>query len=555
MNAFDTRLLNDLFPEMPESFDRRVHKTLDAIGAKQKTVRPLHIASAAVAAAVAASFLLVLTSALRDQPQHAVSPDRTAPSAVIGETPDQTNLPAASAEPRWSGNTAILSAVPEEGHYSEQDVNRFGRCILSFLHSFGESEPEELWVVAVRSAESEESTDGASVLVLAQYRFDAHAGPDLFCIQSHPDGEVLWGTIDGAPGPHRVLAQVGGRQQWVLFGSNTLANGESIGHISAGYLTGGAPGTDVEFSAILSTDAAREAFRTSRYARQLPEYYLVKDGGTDPDAVLDRSLMLVSSDTNVAFPIRDSVMEMECLTAQEAKAIRAHIDAIAAATEEPYVPPTPTAGATVVNLTDLNDASAMPYTDAVLAWLRSRHDGVEPDTLWLCAVAPFAFPEEAPTDEAYVLAQYGFNGETGPELFFVKDGTVLWQTFGYDPFRINTVYDPIKDQNAVFGASPYFDNGPVSVKEAKLTLESEDGSVSRAIQDDVGFWMELPLADVNTRLNGRQTEWAREFFICPYPKNMKIVQISFTAQNEEVYYPDVKTVNHLDAHTAQDQNP
>ena len=379
------------------------------------------------------------------------------------------------------------------------------------------------------------------VLVLAQSRFGASDGPDLYCIQGHADGEVLWGTIDGAPGPHRVLAEAYGQQRWMVFGTNTESNGTPIGHIKAGYLTGGEPGTDVEFGALLTTEESRKPFVNSKHLDRLTEYYLVTDGESDPSSILNRTLLLVTSQASYTFPIRDNVPELQALTAEEAAAIRKDLDALT----RPRPTPTPVAGTTVTNLCNLGDGEIQRYADAVLAWLKAG--GTEPQTLWLCGYAPFSFSEEEPTDEAYLLAQYEFEGETGPELFLYKDGTILWQTTGYDPYAINTVYDPIEDQNCVFGESPYYDNGPVPVKEVKLSLSSDSGTVHWASQDGISFAMELPLETVLSRLGGQQRSSAREYFLCPYPKNMTITGITFIAQNGDSYSPAVDTVNRLAA--------
>lgn len=538
MNAFDTRLLNNLFPDMPASFETGVHKALKKAGVKPKTDRPFWIAATAIAAtAAAASLLLVLTSAFRGNRHNEVAP---------GPSAQATALPRASSQPDWQWNTGIFAADLQDSRYTQEDAERCGRCILSFLHEIGESEPDELWIIRMKSTESflpqdDTGNDRSCVLVLAQSRFGESDGPDLYCIQGHADGEVLWGTIDGAPGPHRVLAEAYGQQRWMVFGTNTESNGTPIGHIKAGYLTGGEPGTDVEFGALLTTEESRKPFVNSKHLDRLTEYYLVTDGASDPSSILNRTLLLVTSQASYTFPIRDNVPELQALTAEEAAAIRKDLDALT----RPRPTPTPVAGTTVTNLCNLGDGEIQRYADAVLAWLKAG--GTEPQTLWLCGYAPFSFSEEEPTDEAYLLAQYEFEGETGPELFLCKDGTILWQTTGYDPYAINTVYDPIEDQNCVFGASPYYDNGPVPVKEVKLSLSSGSGTVHWASQDGISFAMELPLETVLSRLGGQQRSSAREYFLCPYPKNMTITGITFIAQNGDSYSPAVDTVNRLAA--------
>ena len=537
MNAFDTRLKNNLFPEMPASFSNRVQKALKTAGVEQKSARPLWIAATAVAAvAAAASLLLVVTNAIRDGGrQNELAPVDTPQTGI------ETSVPHSSMGPDWNWNTSILSAVNKEAQYTDADVEHYGRAILSFLHELGESEPEELWILCVRSTENflPANDTGSYVkceLVLAQSSFEPTDGPNLYCIQKHADGEVLWGTIDGSAGPHRVLAKAYGQQRWFFFGSNTNAAGESLGHVSAGYLTGGEPGTDVEFGASLSTDEAREPFKISRHFQQLREYYLVTDGSADLDDAPDLSLLLVTEHSNYAYPIRTGVPELTVITAEEASGLHQHLETIAAQTAKPYD------GTNVKNLTVQSDGIAASYADAILAWL--KQGGIEPKDLWICGAAPFAYAEENPTDEAYVLAQYTFDGEAGPELFYCQNGTIRWQTNGYDPFRLNTVYDPIRQQNCVFGASPFFDNGPVPVKDAEITYGTAEWSQTN------GFSVELPLHEVQTRLAGEHAEWAGEFFLCPYPKETSILSLTFTAHSGETYAPALDTVNTLIASVA-----
>ncbi len=542
MNTFDTRLLNNLFPETPASFEKSVHKALKKAGVEKTSVKPWKIVSIAVAAsAVAASFMLVLLSAFRGTPSNELAPGASAQAI-------STPLPRASEEPEW--NTPILAAVSEDSRYTQEDADRCGRAILSFLREIGESEPDELWIIRMKSTESFLPADDTGsytscVLVLARSRFDATDGPNLYCVQNQADGKVLWGTIDGSPGPHRVLAEVYGQKRWMVFGSNTESGGEHLGHIVAGYLTGGEPGTDVEFSAILSAEQERTPFNGSKHLDQLLEYYLVSDGASDPASILNLSLLLVTSTSSYAFPIRDTVSEVQALTAEGAAAIRRKTDALT----QPRPTPTPNAGTLVTNLTDLSDGDISYYADAILKCLESS--GTAPKTLWICGVHVFGSDQPHPSgarptgDAAYVLAQYTFEGETGPELFLVQNGSVRWQTSGYDPFRINAVYDPINEQNVAFGASYAYSNGPVAAKEGKIVIAPE-GAANASQYQWLSFPMQLPLNEVQARIAGQSYADARESFICPYPKNMQIYGLVFFGTDDHYYKPsDDETVNML----------
>ena len=64
MNAFDIRLQNNLFPDMPPSFSDSVHQALRKAGVQRKVTRAPWIAATAVTAlASAAAFVLILSNA------------------------------------------------------------------------------------------------------------------------------------------------------------------------------------------------------------------------------------------------------------------------------------------------------------------------------------------------------------------------------------------------------------------------------------------------------------------------------------------------------------
>lgn len=531
MNAFDIRMKTGLFPEPPASYAACVQNALNMTGAQTKPKRRFSVAHIAIAAAaVAASLAVILLGAALHNGASDVRPGSSAGTSLQTTPPVSGSLPLASMEPGWTGSTRIFSAVSQEGRFTEEDTDRYGKIILSFLRDCGESEPEELWILIVRSTlgllpENDTGSYMSCVLVLAQSRFEAGDGPDLYCIQTHADGEVLWGTQDGSSGAHRVLGTVYGQQRWWVFGSNTDAFGTSLGHMNGGYLTGGEPGTDVEFSAFLSTDANREPFRNSKYFDRLFEYYLVTDGMADTTHLLNRSLLLVTEQSNYAYPIRDNVPEMQVLTAADARAMRENREALVQRREELN-------GTTAVfNLSNQSKETAEAYAEAVLHWLKVR--GTEPDELWICGAALFAFREEDPPDDAYVLCMYEFDGETGPELFYYKNNAILWQTKGYDPYCINTVYDPILKMNCLFGFSPAYDNGPLAMENGQFTAEQAD---TRFADDSTRFYPERPLAELSKLLSGsKHTEWMRECFIFPYPKAYTLQDCVFTTEDGRTF--------------------
>ena len=524
MSTFDIRLKNGLFPDMPESYTNCVHRALEKVGVKPK--RRISIVSVAIAAAsIAASFAVILTGAVL----HHQSPESRPGNNVgtdVASTP--ASVPMASAEPGWNGTTQIIAAKDPDEHYSDADADRFGRIILSFLHECGESEPEELWILRMRPLFETLPTDDtvsyiASVLVLAQSRFGESDGPDLYCIQAHNDGEVLWGTQDGSFGPQRVLSESNGQKRWMIFGTNSTEDG-SMGHIKAGYLTGGEDGTDIEFSAFLTNDESRKPFADSRHTDRLSEYYLTVVGESDLEHVLDLSLLLITDRSNYAFPIRDHVPELVTVSAADATRIRENIENLSSNTAK-------NDETTVYNLSNQTSDAAEAYAEAILHWLALR--GTKPDELWICGTAQFAFSQEEPDDKAYILAMYEFDGETGPELFCWHNGTILWQTTGYDPYCLNTVYDPAFGMNCLFGFSPAYDNGPIAMEKGQFTVEHAGETFKN---DSTLFCPERPLAELKRLLSGsKHTEWMRESFICPYPKDYRLKNCVFTTEDGRTF--------------------
>lgn len=534
MNAFDIRMKTGLFPEPPASYATCVQNALNMTGAQTKPKRRFSVAQIAIAAAaVAASLAVILLGAALHNGASDVRPGSSAGTNLQPTPPANSGVPLASEEPGWNGSTLVLAAKDPDGRYTDEDAERFGRIILSFLHECGESEPDELWILRIRTVHdalpADDTADYASnVLVLAQSKFGASDGPDLYCIQGHSDGKVLWGTQDGSLGPCRVLGTFYGQQRWVLFGTNATADG-SLGHIRSCYLTGGEDGTDIEFSGLLTTEESRKPFETSKHFDRLGEYYLTVVAESDPEGVLNRSLLLVTEKSNYLFPIRDNVPELHVLTRADVELIHENNNNLRTHLYR--------SGETdVFNLTNVDADSSKAYADAVLDWL--NRGGKEPEELWLCAAVRFAFPEQYPTDEAYLLCLYEFDGETGPELFLYKDGEILWQTAGYDPYFVNTVYDPVKKMNCAFGFSAAFDNGPLAMERGQLTLRGAD--VGTFADDSTRFYPERPLEELSGLLSGsKHKDAAREAFIHPYSKDFELVKCVFTTKDgREFSAPD-----------------
>lgn len=523
MDLFVLRLKNHLFPKMPKSYTDCVQNALKKAGVQPKRRNRVPVLTISIAAvSVAASIALIIIGAVL----RGMSPEiRPGTETVLPPTPPA--VPIASAEPAWYA-TRIIAAKDPSGLYSDEDAEHYGRCILSFLRECGESEPDELWILRVRPLYNDLHADDtasyvSNVLVLAQSRFGESDGPDVYCIQGHNDGEVLWGTQDGSLGPQRVLGRFYGQERWILFGANTDEEG-SLGHIRGCYLTGGEDGSDIEFSAFLTNDEARRPFENSRYYDRLSEYYLAVVAESEHDRLLDLSLLLVTDNSNYAFPIREKVPELVAVSAADAEQIRNTVEELLSNTAK-------NGETSIFNLSNQPRDTAEAYAEAILSWLKQH--GTEPEELWICGTARFAFSQEEPDDKAYILAMYAFDGETGPELFCYRNGMILWQTTGYDPYCINTVYDPEFKMNCLFGFSPAYDNGPVAMEKGQFTVEHAGETFS---DDSTAFYPERPFAELPKLLSGsKHTEWMRESFVFPYPKDYRLRNCIFTTEDGRTF--------------------
>ena len=119
--------------------------------------------------------------------------------------------------------------------------------ILDFLHARGADEPEELWILGVRTlsidaADAEEIRDYALVLAQSEFGddgFGGERGPELYCL-SLPDGDVCWATDRSPLGPCQTEADLGGQTVHVLQIPNlerleAVAHCHGFGHFARGY--------------------------------------------------------------------------------------------------------------------------------------------------------------------------------------------------------------------------------------------------------------------------------------------------------------------------------
>lgn len=304
---FDNRLQRDLFPEMPPSFERKLKQTLENEGVKTKK-RPTAtgiFAGVVSVAAAAAVLLIVLLGVLGGGNSHPIQ------AAAPGET-----IPATAAP--WKTKVFTLSAGFQFA--DEEKAQAMHTAILDHIRQTGESEPDELWLCAVRSRYVAEDTgdraDGylSGYYVLAQHAFGENDGPELYCLSE--EFEVLWCTEGSAPGPnHAVNPEAGSDwttatvtmedgqtfrlvndsgaayQSHFLYGTEPFIPEPGVPHVKRGLLVGAEPGTDIEFSMAASIADVTERLAGSAHMDMAREYFLVTVSAHDWDSVMENPIL------------------------------------------------------------------------------------------------------------------------------------------------------------------------------------------------------------------------------------------------------------------------
>ncbi len=400
-------------------------------------------------------------------------------------------------------------------------ANGYGHGAVPVAKACLEAGADWLAVAILQEAvELREAGITAPILVLAQSSFEDEDGPDLYCISAHADVGVLWGTVGSAKYPNRVSVSMDGQFVNVLYGTNAILGEPPLSHITRGAITNDDRSSDVEFSACLSSADKQAAFGSSAHFDPACDAFLVQLA--EPSA-LDRLLRLETEDGVYSVDIRTGVFEQSVVTAAEAALHRQELDRLAAQAQS-----SPAAECETLNLTTLSGETAARYLDVLSTTLQS-HD-IHPRRIWLEGVMQFAYPQDAPADDAYLLAQYEFEGETGPELFCYKNGAIAWMTRGFDPYCLNTVYDPIGNQSVAFGHSYCYDSSAISMREGHLSLS--DGTV-------IDFQAELPLNEVLLRvgLGSPYFASAREAFLCLYGGDAAAVSVETVAGDGHIFFP------------------
>ena len=471
-NDFDNRLQNDLFPEMPASFGRKLTKAMENEGVKAKK-RPTAtgvFAGAVSLVAAAAVLLIVLMGVLGGGRS-----DRNQAAAPGGAT----TTPAATEMPMtWPWSTKVITLSSGFEFKNEEKFQALYTNIVYSLMGRGESEPDELWLCGIKSryiaADTGNRSDGylSGYYVLAQHTFgEKNGAPELYCLSE--DFEVLWCTEGSAPSPNHAVDPeadnyTGTYQGHFLYGTEPVIAEPGVPHVKRGVLVGAEPGTDVEFSMFASISQVQDrlAAAGSAHIGFAREYFLVTVSAGDWDSVMANPILRFETEDG---PV-DVNMETELPLVHTVSYAQLHSSGAS---------PTSMPGAVGVEqwlsqnqplMLDFTDdwdgaETAQQYAEAVRRALLTSGEHIQ-NELWLCGVTRNW--DDGKQDGTYILALNVGDGEPSPELFYYKDGRILWRTAGADTERVNVVYH--NGNTLVFGRSPAFDGEPLPMSYGKIVL-------------------------------------------------------------------------------------
>ena len=508
---FDNRLQNDLFPEMPASFGRKLTEAMESEGVKVKK-RPTAtgifagVISVAAAAAVLAIVLLGVLSRGTSDPSQAAAPGGA------------TTTPAATGAPMtwpWSPKVFTLSTGFE--FKNEEKLEALYTNILYSLMRRGESEPDELWLCAIKSryvaADTGDRADGylGGYYVLAQHAFGPADGPELYCLSE--DFEILWATEGSATGPNHAVnpeedIYAGTYQGHFLYGM-----APTTAHVTRGALVGTEPGTDIEFSIASSITEVQKRLAGSAHIDLAREYFLITVSAHDWDSVMKNPILRFETlEGPVDVNMETDVPLVHTLTYAQLHSSGAPSTPLPAVVEDKTK---------IVDLTGRTCLTGEPdYGELVLRALAVS--GVQtPRELWLCAVDPFSEIEGSFRQRALVLAQYVFEGASGPELFYYEDGRILWMTQGYEPEGVNVAVDEARGLTVLFGVSHAYDGGALAMTGGTVTLAGDDPRAFRPV---------LSLDRVQKIVGaGPNYDYAREFYLCALPNGGEVTGLAIEA--------------------------
>ena len=517
-DVFETRLQNDLFPEMPPSFGHKLTETMENEGVKIKK-RPTAagilagVVSVAAAAAVLLIVLVGVMSGGKSNPIQAAAPGETATS-----TPAVTVVPMTWP---WSPKVFTLSTG-----FEFQNEEKFEALYTGILYSLmrrGVSEPDELWLCAVKNRYVKEDTgiraDGylSGYYVLAQHAFGESDGPELYCLSE--DFEVLWATEGSSPGPNHAVNPEKDNYTGTYQGHFLYGMAPAYAHVTRGALVGTNPKekTDIEFSMATSLTQVQERLEGSAHLNLAREYFLMTVPASSWDSVMENPILRfeteegnVDVDMATQLPLVQPVLSSRNAEVELVKQAQRGVEHWLSQNQP-----------MILDLTDdwYGPELVEQYAEAIRRALLVSGEHIQ-DELWICGVAgDGAYEAGTVPASAYVLALNVGDGEPSPELFYYENGRVLWMTQGADIERINVVYD--HGNTVVFGKSPAFDNRPLAMTVGKLTLESGDDEVVPV----------LPLSQIQQRITGGPYYYsARECYLWKDGEEHEIKKLTVTAE-------------------------
>ena len=493
---FDNRLQNDLFPDMPVSFGRKLTKAMENEGVKVKK-RPTAtgVFTGAVSVVAAAAVLLIVLMGVLGGGRS----DRNQAAAPGGAT----TTPAATEAPMtWPWKTRVIALSAGFEFLNEEKFQALYTNILYSLMRRGESEPDELWLCAIKSryvaADTGDRADGylSGYYVLAQHSFGPEEGPELYCLSE--DFEVLWCTEGSATGPNHAVNPeednyTGTYQGHFLYGTEPRIPEPGVPHVTRGALVGSEPGTDVEFSMAASITKVEERLQGSAHLDAAKEFFLITVSAHDWDSVMKNPILRFET---LEGPV-DVDMQTDLPLANTLSYAQLHSDGASS---------TPLPGIygveqwlsqnqpVITDLTDDRDGAedAQTYGQAVARALRTSGEQISSQGIWVCGIThDWESAGEATPKNAYVLAWNVSDGEMRPELFCYQDGRVVWRTVGADLERVNVVYH--SGNTLVFGVSPAFDGEPLPMSYGKIVMK--DGGSDQLAPV-------LSLAEIRERITG-----------------------------------------------------
>ncbi len=471
---FDNRLQNDLFPEMPASFESGLKKAMEQAGVrsgKRPTATGVFAGAISLLAAVACLVIVmigVMGGGRSDKSNAAAPGEATSTPQMAQPTPGE-----------WKGDTKVIALSESFDFENREKYEALYQGILHYLQNKGESEPDELWLCAIKNryvaADTGNRADGylSGYYVLAQHAFGADDAPEIYCLSE--DFEVLWATEGSSPGPNHAVNPEKDNYTGTYQGHFLYGMAPAYAHVTRGALVGTNPKekTDIEFSMATSLTQVQERLEGSAHLNLAREYFLMTVPASSWDSVMENPILRFETEEGNV----DVNMETELPTVGTVRNI-----------ERPQ--PTPIAETQGVEywlsqnqplIRDFTDdwygeEIVQKYGRAIARALRTSGEHISDEGIWVCGVF-FCVEHEAgtPPENAFVLAQYAFDGEQSPELFYYKDGAIEWMTKGAAADRINVVYldgSWFGVRTIAFCKSPAYDGGPLAASKAAMNVKN-----------------------------------------------------------------------------------